>query len=816
VAGTSNGRLDSACLLHTIPCRAPARKQPNWTLTPRPVIHMASEKVASWQRFRDGYPCPVCGGHADLPQGEGTRCYGFMGREGDVAMCTRGEHAGRLADREWGTLHVLNGDCPCGETHDEVDFAAFRNGHAQRSGRGQHATARNGHTPRQYEKVRNWHVVKKYKLLRADGTLAGLHVRWEGTRVSDGQPAKMYTWRDHNTLPIVEMPLYGLRDVLAAPAGSRVYLTEGEKARDALTAHGLLAAGTVTGASATPCDDTLRALARYDVVLWPDNDEPGAGHMARIAERLRALGTADVAWVTWPDAPPKADAADYFADPLHAPETLASLVCAPPPHDPPQLNGHGGGGGGGPNYAWNDSGNAERLFDAGARGRVLYVDKRVFPWHVWDGNCWLEDRENRLGTWMKETLRVACAAVWQNGQPRATQTDEAKFLVGSGNSPKIKAALTAMSLTTGVTVLPETLDRHDWYLPCNNGLTYDFETGQVITSLPEHRMTRCVPVPAITSPAAHPKWDAMLDLVTGGDAELVRYLRWTMGLFGTGYVGEKSFWFWWGKTNAGKTTVLTLLARLLGPFVYAIPLRALLRHRQDTGILHDIAGLRGVRLAYAEEFRPGDVLDISWVKKISGGGDITADRKGEPDETFASTAKLVIGTNDLPNITDIDDALRGRVREVPFPADIPAVFAARGQARMSVEEAVEDLMTEAPAILYDLLLAVREWRAAGGNSVCQRQSRRTASTTSTSKTRCWRGCRCAASPGRGGNRTKPRSNRSACGGQASACNRGAPGNRHRARGSVGNWPPTSSSNAPRQKVPLTPGHGSPTRRAVSP
>jgi P4 family phage/plasmid primase-like protien len=184
-------------------------------------------------------------------------------------------------------------------------------------------------------------------------------------------------------------------------------------------------------------------------------------------------------------------------------------------------------------------------------------------------------------------------------------------------------------------------------------------------------------------------------------------------LCATGYVGEKAFWFWQGKTNAGKTTVLTFLARLLGPFVYSIPLRALLKHRQDTGILHDIAGVNGIRLVYAEEFKPGDVLDSSWVKKISGGGDITADRKGEPDETFRSTAKLVIGTNDMPAITDIDDAIRGRVRVVPFPTDIPAAMRKRGQRTSSIDEVVDELLGEAPGILYDLVCAVGEWREAG-------------------------------------------------------------------------------------------------------
>ncbi len=380
-----------------------------------------------------------------------------------------------------------------------------------------------------------------------------------------------------------------------------------------------------------------------------------------------------------------------------------------PPRDPPAMNGHTPPSG--TAYALNDTGNAQRLLDVGGREGLLYVAKRQFSWHVWDGNCWPQDREQRVGKWLSDTLHAAYAATWQSAALRAAQTEEAKWLLRSGDHNRIAGALAQASLH--VTVLPDVFDTHDWYLPCNNRPTYDMASRQVIRSLPEHRMTRCVPVPALSGPEPHPKWDAVLELVTGGDAELIRYLRRMMGLCATGYVGEKAFWFWQGLTNAGKTTVLTFLARLLGPFVFCIPLRALLKHRQDTGILHDIAGIRGMRLVYAEEFKPGDVLDSAWVKKISGQGDVTADRKGEPDETFRSTAKLIIGTNDLPALTDVDSALRGRVRVVPFPADIPAVLKQAGKPLRSVDEVVEDLMSEAPAILYDLVQAVGEWRAGG-------------------------------------------------------------------------------------------------------
>jgi putative DNA primase/helicase len=83
--------------------------------------------------------------------------------------------------------------------------------------------------------------------------------------------------------------LYRLPDLEAAPADATVYLCEGEADTDALAERGLLAVGTMTGAATIPCDDSLAPLIGRDVVLWPDADEPGRGHMANIAARLAVL-----------------------------------------------------------------------------------------------------------------------------------------------------------------------------------------------------------------------------------------------------------------------------------------------------------------------------------------------------------------------------------------------------------------------------------------------------------------------------------------------------------------------------------------------
>src|SRR5260221_8737979 len=541
----------------------------------------------------------------------------------------------------------------------------------------------------------------EYRVEWPDGRLAGIHHRQD---LANGD--KKMWWSGHNGVGASEMPLYGWHVAGWAVRGSQVIVTEGEKACEALWERGVAAVATVTGAGGTPYGDSLRPLLAYDVVLWADNDDVGRAHMERIAARLSAVGAAALPIVPWGAAPAHGDAYDSFAADGTAEGVEESVSVWTPtaqPNAPKHATSY--------SYAWNDAGNAQRLLEAGGRERLLYVPKRQFPWHLWDGNCCLQDRQQQVEKWMDETLHAAYDATWRNDLGRAAQNEEAKWLLRSGDAAKIAAALTSAS--RHVSVLPEVFDTHTWLLPCSNDLSYDLETGGVVRSLAEHRMTRCAPVPALTRPEPHPKWDAVVARVMCGEAEMVRYLRQLMGLFLTGYVGEKSFWFWRGPTNAGKTTVLTFLARLLGEYVYSIPLRALLKQRQDTGILHDIAGTRGMRLVYAEEFKPGDVLDSAWVKKFSGGGDITADRKGELDETFKSTAKLVIGTNDLPTLADVDSALRGRMRVVPFRANIPAELAKAGKPVQSVEEVVADLLTEAPAILYDLVQAVAEWHAAG-------------------------------------------------------------------------------------------------------
>jgi hypothetical protein len=92
-----------------------------------------------------------------------------------------------------------------------------------------------------------------------------------------------------------------------------VYVVEGEKCVDALRGLGLLAVGTVCGASSTPTLEVLRCLEGRHVVCWPDNDEVGFAHMERIAALLDGVAASVKIWKPGTLTEPGHDAVDWIA-----------------------------------------------------------------------------------------------------------------------------------------------------------------------------------------------------------------------------------------------------------------------------------------------------------------------------------------------------------------------------------------------------------------------------------------------------------------------------------------------------------------------
>jgi hypothetical protein len=153
----------------------------------------------------------------------------------------------------------------------------------------------------------------RYEIRDSAGQIVAVHARQDradGKRLWWEQPDGS---RGLGGRKVVELPLYGVEALAAAPADKPVIVTEGEKARDALASCGFLAVATVTGASTIPNDAALRWLLGRPTVLWADADAPGRSHMDKLAAALTRLGHQNVRRGAWADAGDGDDAHDFFA-----------------------------------------------------------------------------------------------------------------------------------------------------------------------------------------------------------------------------------------------------------------------------------------------------------------------------------------------------------------------------------------------------------------------------------------------------------------------------------------------------------------------
>ena len=113
-------------------------------------------------------------------------------------------------------------------------------------------------------------------------------------------------------------PVYDLKGVAPLPynlprilkTSGALFIAEGEKCVDALTAAGLLAT-TNSGGAKNWKPELNHWFQGRSVVIIPDNDAPGEAHARHVAEQLQGVAD-EIRILRLPDLPPKGDVADWL------------------------------------------------------------------------------------------------------------------------------------------------------------------------------------------------------------------------------------------------------------------------------------------------------------------------------------------------------------------------------------------------------------------------------------------------------------------------------------------------------------------------
>ncbi len=344
-----------------------------------------------------------------------------------------------------------------------------------------------------------------------------------------------------------------------------------------------------------------------------------------------------------------------------------------------------------------DAGNGERL-RAHVGDRFAYVH----AWGSWmhfDGVRWQRDGSGEAVLGALHTLRsmAAEAAKVPDGDHRA---ELVKHALDSESSARIGAML-----TLGQAMLPvdtEALDRDPDLLNVANG-TLDLRTGELRPHDRRDWITRVVPVafdPAVTCP----RWEAFLDRVLGGSADLVAFVQRAVGYSLTGHTNEQVLLLLYGVGANGKSTFLETLRALLGDYAAITDFTTFLK-RDGEGARNDLARLVGTRFVSAVEAEAGKPLAEALVKQLTGGDTITARFLFREFFDFRPQFKIWLAANHKPHVSGSDHGIWRRIRLVPFTITIPE---AERDPRLTAK-----LAEELPGILAWAVRGCLAWREHG-------------------------------------------------------------------------------------------------------
>lgn len=300
------------------------------------------------------------------------------------------------------------------------------------------------------------------------------------------------------------------------------------------------------------------------------------------------------------------------------------------------------------------------------------------------------------------------AAIWRKAdklQHYSTVRDLVRR-TGRKNLKKAAAVNGIVSLARsnpGTATSAEDWDGDPWLLG-TPGAVIDLRTGKPIDDPKAAHITKQTAVPIAPRGTPTPLWEAFLARVTGGDTELIGYLQLIAGYALTGSDREQCLFFAHGSGGNGKGVFINTLTGILGEYAHVASGDLLLEAKGDRHPT-DMASLRGKRFVSASELRPGARWDEQRLKSLTGGDPITARFMRQDEFTYRPQFTFVIAGNHRPSFSGVDEAIRRRLRLIPFTATIPA-----SERDPTLPE---KLRAEWPGILRWMLEGCLDWQWMG-------------------------------------------------------------------------------------------------------
>lgn len=322
------------------------------------------------------------------------------------------------------------------------------------------------------------------------------------------------------------------------------------------------------------------------------------------------------------------------------------------------------------------------------RGTVVYV-KYWERFLIWGGHHWIEDDYDAAF----QRIEDVCELYLSLAEHKQTEADEANKEDKAKIQSSADAVLRRVNLlrdTNGqekllqmvrrirdpLVVLPKHIDKQHYVKACPNGVI-DLRTGELRPGRPEEYILNAIVTEydpsLLEKDDPCPETNKFLLSSMDGDQELVDFI-WR--LLGYGLITERRdhiFTIMWGEHGRnGKDTLIKLVTHVLGQTLSGdVPVEMFLQMQQtrnSSAPSPDVLALRGMCIAWINEAEEGQRFALAKLKKLTGGGYITA--RGLQDKqqtTWLQTHLPIMTTNELPKAKADDAAFWARAILLKWP-----------------------------------------------------------------------------------------------------------------------------------------------------
>lgn len=330
-----------------------------------------------------------------------------------------------------------------------------------------------------------------------------------------------------------------------------------------------------------------------------------------------------------------------------------------------------------------------KLYSRLHRGTVIYV-KYWDRFLIWGGHHWIEDDFDMAAQRIEDVCELYLRLAESKQAEAAEETDKNERAKIEGLASAVLRRVSQLRDTPGqdkllqmlrrirdpLVVLPKQIDQQHYVKACPNGVI-DLRTGELRPGRPDEYILNAIVTEydpeLLRKDDPCPETNRFLLSSMDGDQELVDFI-WR--LLGYGLITERRdhiFTIMWGEHGRnGKDTLIKLVTHVLGQTLSGdVPVEMFLQVQQtrnSSAPSPDVLALRGMCVAWINEAEEGQRFALAKLKKMTGGGYITA--RGLQDKlqtTWLQTHLPIMTTNELPKAKADDAPFWSRALIIKWP-----------------------------------------------------------------------------------------------------------------------------------------------------